>query len=371
MPAAQGGGTPRTSHGRRTRIATILVGALAVAVLVASCSSSDSSDESKPADTEKPANTDTDTNASATPAAFVPEGPEKAIAAYLQSQGIEYIGDCADAELPRDEGKWCSTLVEGADSNEKKVYEIGPVGEEPEQILTVDRRGHATLTPGLQVDVDDGDVGVPRQLTPEELRANAFIAANILLDQQAGIGSGFADLPPMTTPPDTGTGGGTGGDTGGGTGGGGTGGGPVVTPDPGDITYVPDGEIVVEDPNVDPGGSVIFRGGGCLPNEVLDILFDGKKVGTLVSDGEGNFAGSLEVPTGTAPGTHLLTVRGSRCELNVTINVLGGLAFTGASNDTSGTVLVGVAAIVLGLVLVIGSRRRRSSAGARVRPSSG
>ena len=346
---------------------------LALAFLAASCSGGSSSEESesesKP-DSTNQSKTNTSQGGAATQAAFVPEGAEKAVADYLESQGIEYVGDCAKAKLPRDRGKWCSTLVE--DSDERKVYEVGPVGEDPEQILTIDRRGQATLTPGLQVEVDDGEVGAPRQLTPEQLRADAFITSNLLLDQQLGIGNGLADLPDVlqATPGDGGTGGDGGGTGGGGTGGGGTGGGPIVAPEPGAGQYPPDGEIVVENPDVEPGGTVVFRGGGCPPNDVLDILFDGKKVGTLLADAEGNFAGALKVPVGTAPGSHLLTVRGTGCELNVTITVLGGLAFTGSSNDTFTTVLLGAAAVVLGLVLVIGARRRRSSSGSRASPSS-
>ncbi|MET0420901.1 MAG: LPXTG cell wall anchor domain-containing protein [Acidimicrobiia bacterium] len=47
--------------------------------------------------------------------------------------------------------------------------------------------------------------------------------------------------------------------------------------------------------------------------------------------------------------------------LNVTVNVAGGLAFTGNSSHTSTLVLAGIAALVLGLVFVVGSRRRRTS----------
>ena len=90
------------------------------------------------------------------------------------------------------------------------------------------------------------------------------------------------------------------------------------------------------------------------------MLFDGAQVGTLPSDSTGSFAGSISIPPGTAPGQHLLTVRGSACELNVVINVLGaqaaGLAFTGASSHTLTYVLAAIAAVVIGSVLVLGSR---------------
>jgi LPXTG-motif cell wall-anchored protein len=89
------------------------------------------------------------------------------------------------------------------------------------------------------------------------------------------------------------------------------------------------------------------------------VLFDGHLIGTVFSDADGRFAGSIRIPKGTAPGTHVLTVRGSGCEFNTTITVAGSLAFTGSSDNTSTYVLAGIAAVVVGFVLVVGSRRRR------------
>ena len=59
---------------------------------------------------------------------MTPVGPEKAVASYVQTQGVVYAGDCATAQLPRDKGKWCSTLLQGAGNDEQKVYGVGPVG---------------------------------------------------------------------------------------------------------------------------------------------------------------------------------------------------------------------------------------------------
>jgi LPXTG-motif cell wall-anchored protein len=136
----------------------------------------------------------------------------------------------------------------------------------------------------------------------------------------------------------------------------------VVAP----ASYPPSGGIVVDQPNIEVGGEEAFRGSGCAPGETLGVLFDGTQVGTVPSDGSGNFAGSVTIPGGTSPGEHLLTVRGSACELNVVINVLGAaatrsLAFTGSSSHTLTYVLIGAVAVMLGAVLVIGSRRRRAS----------
>ena len=79
------------------------------------------------------------------------------------------MGDCADTELPRDEGKWCSTLVSGDDTSDTKVYAVGPVGEKAVSNVTVSRprfrAAHARPAGG----VADGNVGAPRPLTTEEL----------------------------------------------------------------------------------------------------------------------------------------------------------------------------------------------------------
>jgi LPXTG-motif cell wall-anchored protein len=89
------------------------------------------------------------------------------------------------------------------------------------------------------------------------------------------------------------------------------------------------------------------------------VLFDGHEIGTISSDADGRFAGSIAIPKGTAPGTHLLTVQGSGCVFNTTITVAGNLAFTGSSSHTGTYVLAGIAAVVIGFVFVVGSRRRR------------
>jgi hypothetical protein len=320
---------------------------MALGLLAASCDSGGSG--SKSSSTTKPPSTTGVTQAGAEPV-----GPEAAVAKYLASQNIEYAGDCAIAKLPRDKGKWCSTLRSGADNPDQKVYDVGPVGSKPEKVLTVNRHGKATLTPGNQVGVQNGNVGQPQQLTYAEIAGNAFISGNLLLDQQAGIGKGLADLPGgQTSPPPT---------TGGGGGGGGN---PPPTTQP---PYPPNGGGVVENPTVPVGNDVVFRGSGCGANEQLVVLIDGKPSGTITSGPDGTFAGSITIPPGTAPGIHSLTVQGQHCVFNSTIIVQGNLAFTGSSSHTSTYVLGGMTAVIIGSILVVGSRRRRRTIG---RPPTG
>lgn len=333
-------------------IAAVLV---VLAVILASCSSGGSTSNSeKTAETTGKATQVASGDTTAQQASTAPSGALAAVADYLEGQGHEYVGDCADARLPADKGKWCSTRVSTDPTTGTETYEVGPVGEKPQKQVTLKRRAVAQLTPGYQVGVADGNVGQPQLLTREQLEANAFITGNLVLDQAAGIGNGIGDLP-AGVPTD-----GPGGDAGGNGGAGGGGAPPVIQPDGGSAQYPPQGEIVVENPNAVVGGQVQFRGSGCQANEALAILFDDHPIGTISSDPSGAFAGEIGIPKGTAPGAHLLTVRGSGCVFNATITVAGTLAFTGSSSNTSTYVLVGIAAVVVGLVLLVGTRRRRN-----------
>ena len=348
--------------GRVHRIGASAAILLTLAVILAACSgggdSSNSDKDKKPVETTE-RTTPTTSAGDAENTASEPVGAEAAIAAFVKSQGHVYAGPCAAAKLPRDKGKWCSTLKSSDAAAGTATYDVGPVGEKPQKTITVKRRGAAQLTPGFEVGVGEGNVGQPQQLTREQLEANTFITGNLLLDQIAGIGAGLADLPagaptpaPTTGAPAPGGNGGTGG-TGGGTPP------PTTAPSGGGSQYPPSGEIVVENPTVPVGGEVGFRGSGCVPNETLQVSFDGHPIGTIAADASGAFAGSIDIPKGTAPGAHFLNVQGTGCSFSTTITVAGNLAFTGSSNHTGTYVLVGLAAVAVGAILVVGSRRRR------------
>ena len=278
---------------------------------------------------------------------------------YLKGQGYEYVGDCADAQLPRDKGKWCSTLVSTDAAAGTETYDVGLVGEKPTKKVTVKRRGAAQLTPGYQVAVGEGNVGQPSQLTREQLEANAFITGNLLLDQAAGIGNGLERppggrarrrhgwhrrygryrwhrwhrrwwrrrrVPPVTTP---------------------------VVPQRVPAAARRDRR---REPDRRRGRPGAVQGLG-LPaqRDARRCASTGTRSARSAPTPRATFAGSISIPKGTAPGTHLLTVQGTSCSFNATINVAGNLAFTGSSSNTSTYVLVGIAAVVVGLVLVVGS----------------
>ena len=176
---------------------------------------------------------------------------------------------------------------------------------------------------GAQVQLDSaktvtseqGQLTSVENLTREDLLANLWVAGNIFLDNVLNFAEP-TDLPPEAAPPADQPPPPP------------TGGAPVIAADnivaPGQ--YPPNGVIVVDQTNVQVGGEVAVRGSGCVPGETLSVLFDGAQVGTMPSDSGGNFAGSVTVPAGTNPGQHLITVRGSGCELNAVVTVVGAQA---------------------------------------------
>ena len=230
--------------------------------------------------------------------------------------------------------------------------------------VTVTMNGVAVqLNSAMKVNLDQGQIGGVQNLTREDLLADVWVAGNIFLDNVLLFASP-SDLPAAiaehagaaTSASARANAGGE----------------PAVIATDAIVVpaqYPPDGELVVDDPNIEVGGEEVFRGSGCRPGEVLT---------RAVRRGAGGHGAQRPLraasPAGSrsrsdaSPGQHLLTVRGSACELNAVINVLGAqaaaLAFTGASNHTLTYVLVGVAAVAIGSVFVVGSRRRRAS-GAR------
>jgi hypothetical protein len=346
---------------RRPRLGFVGVAAalvVALAAFLAGCDGGSSGSQSE--STSKPPSAAERAALSAQSVTTELAGPEAAIAGYLSGQGIEYVGDCADAQLPRDTGTWCSTAAGHDDAASTRTYDLGPVGGKAKKQLTLKARGTAVLTPGHEVGVADGDVGQPQELTREDLQSDIWITGNLLLDQAVGIGNGLTDLPAGVAEPGTGGGGRTGTPAAA----------PVAPPSiVGDSQYPAQGSLVVENPTAQVGAEVAFRGSGCSANGVLQITFDGQAVGTIAADASGTFAGSISIPRGTSPGEHALSVRGSNCSFNTTVTVAAsGLAFTGASGRTGTTVLVGIVAIVLGFVLVVGARRRRHVGGGRPSP---
>ncbi|MFN8027842.1 MAG: LPXTG cell wall anchor domain-containing protein [Acidimicrobiia bacterium] len=337
-------------RGRASRFSAVVAVLLALSVIAAGCDSSSDSSSSKPKSSVK--------GAEASRVAYTPVGPEIAVGEYVASLGHEYAGPCDLATLPRDEGKWCSTLVESKSTDNQKVYDVGPVGGKAEKTITLKRRGQQLLVPGENVPVENGDIGDVGRLTYEQLLADQYVTDNLKKDLAAGIGKGISELDGVAGAV-VGRDNGTGGNAGNG-GNGGNGGTNIIT-SPGNTVdangYPVTGGIVVDQPTV--AGDVVFRGTGCAANEPLTVYFDGTPIGTIAAGTTGDFAGQVAIPSGTSAGTHVVTIKGATCESTFTVDVSGQLAFTGSSSHTSTFVLGGVAAILVGLVLILATRRRR------------
>lgn len=336
-------------RGRVTRFTAVAVALLALSVIAVSCDNSSSS-SSAPKPSVK--------GAEAERVVYTPVGPEITVGKYVESLSEQYAGPCDLATLPRDKGKWCSTLVESKSTEDQRVYEVGPVGGKAEKTVTVKRRGQQLLVPGENVPVADGNIGDVGRLTYEQMLQDQYITENLKQDLAAGIGKGLTELDGVAgaivdrTADNTG---------GGGTGAGGATGGPNIITSPGNTVdangYPVTGGIVVEPPTV--AGEVVFRGTGCAANEPLTVYFDGTPIGTVTAGQTGDFSGQVNVPAGSKSGTHEVTIQGATCVSTFTIEVAGQLAFTGSSSHTSTIVLVGISAVIAGLVLLLATRRRR------------
>lgn len=66
--------------------------------------------------------------------------PAEAIEAWLRKEGYAYSGDCADAKLEADSGKWCSTLAQ--DRGEEQTYKVGRVFSQYKYSLLLEQSGN-------------------------------------------------------------------------------------------------------------------------------------------------------------------------------------------------------------------------------------
>ena len=79
--------------------------------------------------------------------------PAEAIEAWLRKEGNAYSGDCGDAKLEADSGKWCSTLSQ--DRGEQQTYKVGRVFSQYKYSLLLKKSGSTWSV----VDVDEITVG--------------------------------------------------------------------------------------------------------------------------------------------------------------------------------------------------------------------
>ena len=79
--------------------------------------------------------------------------PAEVIEAWLRKKGYAYSGDCADAKLESDSGKWCSTL--SRDRGEQQTFKVGRVFSQYKYSLLLKKSGNTWSV----VDVDEITVG--------------------------------------------------------------------------------------------------------------------------------------------------------------------------------------------------------------------
>ena len=126
--------------------------------------------------------------------------------------------------------------------------------------------------------------------------------------------------------------------------------------------------IIVNPSTTTVGGTVTVQGSGCPANTTVTIKIGDVVVGTVVSDGDGNFVDpNIVLPPSIVPGTY--TVHALCGDLDLT-TVLSVSALAPTTTATTGTlprtgtdaglwVKVGLSLVAVGGLLVLATRRRR------------
>ena len=150
-------------------------------------------------------------------------------------------------------------------------------------------------------------------------------------------------------------------------------------------TYPNTPTLTVDQPVVPPCTTVVLTGTGFLPNAVVTISVDGKVIGTVTTDDQGNYSfpytvscsevdGAVLTFTGD-DGTNILSVSVT-IEAAVVTTTAGGSPTTSGSSTTSGVlprtgasdttmllIRISVVLVAVGGILVLAtSRRKRSDA---------
>ena len=127
-------------------------------------------------------------------------------------------------------------------------------------------------------------------------------------------------------------------------------------------TYPPDGETIeVSDSIVVPCESITVTGANYTPGSTIDIVFNGVVIGTATVAADGTFSATVAIPCDTAPGTYVLSAGDATSQITVVSEgvVVDGGPGTGA--DVSAALIVMVGLLVLGVVAIWATRRRRST----------
>ena len=136
------------------------------------------------------------------------------------------------------------------------------------------------------------------------------------------------------------------------------------------VQYPPSGNgLTVNKTNLAPGEALTLTGSGYTAGATITITIESTPLvlGTTVADGTGAFTTTVSIPTTFAAGRHTVKATGegaggSTIVLSAAVTVASsgsGHPFTGA--NVGPPVLVGVGLILVGMVLIVTVRRRRSA----------
>ncbi|MGZ4730281.1 MAG: hypothetical protein ACXWB2_21410 [Acidimicrobiales bacterium] len=134
--------------------------------------------------------------------------------------------------------------------------------------------------------------------------------------------------------------------------------------------------LTVDRPVVPPCTTVVLTGTGFLPDTLVTITVDGKVIGTVMTDDQGNYTFTYTVPCSEVDGA-VLTFTGNDgtniLSVSVTIEAAavsttsttastsstGTLPRTGASDTTMLLIRVSVVLVAVGAILVLATNRRK------------
>ncbi len=123
--------------------------------------------------------------------------------------------------------------------------------------------------------------------------------------------------------------------------------------------------LVIDQTVVPPCTTLTLTGAGFLPNTLVTITANGKVVGTVMSDANGNFTFPYPVPCDAVAGQIVFHANDGTNDLEVDATVVvqtatttGTLPRTGSSDTTLRLVQGSVLLITMGGILVLATRRR-------------
>lgn len=133
------------------------------------------------------------------------------------------------------------------------------------------------------------------------------------------------------------------------------------------------GSLTLSATTVGPGGSLTASGSGCAPGATvaLTIASTSQALGSAVANGSGAFSASVTIPSDISLGAHTIkavctAADGGELTLSASITAASGSSSAGGTagtgTETWPVVLAGVGLVLVGVVLVVTVRRRRSPA---------